>query len=94
MEDNETKGTKETKRRKRLENRGHKVDTDSDENSDQIDSASGDDDIDKAKKKKEIKEPETEHKPVKKSKEEIKNSLFLGEKYGHYKMGCYVQVEI
>lgn len=39
-------------------------------------------------KKKE--EPETVNKPLKKTTEEIKKSQFLGEKYGHFKLGCYV----
>lgn len=95
MEDNSRKGSKLDKKRKRMENKGIKVDTDSDENSEQIDDASGDEAIDKIQKKLEKKEePETTHKPLKKTAEEIKKSLFLGEKYGHYKIGCYVQIEL
>jgi hypothetical protein len=35
-----------------------------------------------------------EHKPLKKSDAEIKKSQFLGEKFGHYKMGIYVRIEM
>jgi len=72
IEANTVKGTKADKKRKRLENKGHKVVTDSDENSEDIDDASGDEEglkskVDANKKKKE--EPEVEHKPVKKTEE-------------------------
>ena len=73
MESNEHKGSKIDKKRKRLENKGIKLETDSDENSEDIEEEedSGEEGIvDKLKKKKE-KEPETEHKPVKKTPEEI-----------------------
>lgn len=39
-------------------------------------------------------EQSKEHKPVLKDKDEIKKSCFLGVKYGHYKMGSYVRIEI
>lgn len=35
-----------------------------------------------------------EHKPLVKKAEEIKKSLFLGEKYGHYKIGTYMRIEV
>ena len=57
--------------------------------SEDIDEASGDEDklknIKKAKK-----EEKPEHKPVKKDLETLKKGMFLGEKYGHYKIGTYV----
>jgi hypothetical protein len=94
MEANEHKGTKQDKKRKRMENMGHKVNTDSDENSEQIDDDSGDDEITKAKKKieaaKKKDEPEIIHNPLKKTDEQNKRGQFLGEKYGHYKIGTYV----
>jgi ribosome biogenesis protein BMS1 len=82
-----------------MENRGVKVETDSDVNSEDIDAESGDEEREGIFKKtgdkkgeKEVKAKE--HKPVKKSPDEIKKSLFLGEKYGHYKIGNYVRIEI
>jgi hypothetical protein len=39
-------------------------------------------------------EQSKEHQPLKKSDEQIKKSLFLGEKFGHYKIGTYVRIEI
>jgi len=101
MDENTKKGSKEDKKRKRLLNKGIKVDTDSDEASEDIDEASGDEEktgiFKKADKKKEMekqKELEKGHKPIKKSNDEIKKSQFLGEKYGHYKIGTYVRIEI
>lgn len=89
IEANAIKGTKQDKKRKRMENKGLKVDTDSDENSEDIEDASGDEDLGKKGKK----EEEVKHKDVKKSVDEIRKGMFLGEKYGHYKIGTYVQVE-
>lgn len=92
IENNEVKGTKQDKKRKRLENKGHKVADDSDDNSEDIDE-SGDEDtlLEKAKKKqKKQDEEDAEHKPIKKSDEEVKKGMFLGEKYGHFKIGTYV----
>lgn len=41
------------------------------------------------------KEPEApEHKPLKKGADELKKSLFMGVKYGHFKLGTYVRIEI
>ena len=91
MEANEKKGTKADKKRKRLENKGIKVVTDSDENSEDIeDEDSGEEGVVKDLKAKKKEEPEKEHKPVKKSEDQIKKGLFLGEKYGHFKIGTYV----
>lgn len=90
MEANDRKGSKFDKKRKRLENKGVKVDTDSDEISEEINEASDEEAIDKINKKLQKKEPEATHNPLKKSNEEIKKSLFLGEKYGHFKLGTYV----
>ena len=57
--------------------------------SEDIDEASGGEDQIKDLKSKK-KEEDPEHKPVKKDIEKIKKGLFLGEKYGHYKIGTYV----
>ena len=100
MEANGRKGTKFDKKRKRMENRGIKVDTDSDENSLDVDEESGEEEegalkkLQAKKKKEEEKAAALEHNPIKKNNEEIRKSLFLGAKYGHYKMGTYVRVEI
>ena len=94
IEDQNRKGTKLEKKRKRLENKGIKLKTDSDENSEAV---SDEEDSDGAgeKKNKEVKmEQSKEHKPILKDKEEIKKSQFLGVKYGHYKLGTYVRIEI
>ena len=34
------------------------------------------------------------HAPLKKTTEQIKKSQFLGEKYGHYKIGTYLRITI
>ena len=46
----------------------------------------------KGKGKKE--EKVVEHKPIKKTDDEIKRSQFLGEKFGHYKIGIYLRIEL
>lgn len=98
MEQNEVKGTKQDKKRKRMENKGVKVETDSDENSlDELEDNSDDDknNLEKSKAKQEAKEEESkEHKPLVKSREEIKRAAFMGEKFGHFKIGTYVRIEI
>ena len=96
IEENDRKGSKADKKKKRLENKGIKVEDDSDDNSEDIDEGSGDEDeLLKVKKKKEDKPEEmADRKPAQKTQEELKKSLFLGEKYGHYKIGTYVQIEI
>ncbi len=80
-----------------MENQGQKLETDSDENSEDINASSGEEEIEGVeKKKKEVQllEQSKEHQPLKKSDEQIKKSLFLGEKFGHYKIGTYVRIEI
>ena len=94
MEINSRKGTKDEKKRKRLENMGHKVESDSDENSEDIDGESGDEEKTGVKKKEDKKDEVKEHKPLLKSQDEIKKAQFLGEKYGHFKMGSYVRIEL
>ena len=93
MESNEHKGNKLDKKRKRLENKGIKLQTDSDENSEDIEEEedSGEEGVIDKKTGKKIKEEKVpEHKPIKKDKEEIIKATFLGEKYGHFKIGSYV----
>ena len=74
MEENSRKGTKEDKKRKRMMNKGIKVDTDSDAASDDVPDGdvSGEEEKEGVKKK-EDKKPK-EHKPIKKTDEQIKKS--------------------
>lgn len=58
--------------------------------SEDIDEASGGEEDLKGIKKSKEKEVTEEHKPVAKDVETVKKGLFLGEKYGHYKIGTYV----
>lgn len=91
MENNAIKGTKKDKKRKRMENDGRKLETDSDVNSEDIDADSEGDEDNMAKKKgAKTEEPDKEHKPMRKTVDEIKKGQFLGEKYGHFKIGTYV----
>ena len=78
-----------------MENKGFKVETDSDEQSEDVGEESGDEEG-KGVKKEKIKKMEQskEHKPIQKSAMEVKKAQFLGEKFGHYKMGSYVRIEI
>lgn len=65
LEDNERKGTKFDKKRKRMENKGFKVETDSDEASEEVDGESGDEELNGVKKEKVKKmEQSKEHKPI------------------------------
>ena len=50
----------------------------------------GDGEKDKDAKKEESKG----HEPLKKSDEELRRARFLGEKFGHYKIGTYVRIEL
>ena len=74
LEDNERKGTKFEKKRKRMENKGLKVETDSDEASEDLnDDSEGDEKKVKEEKIKQM-EMSKEHKPIKKTDMEIKKS--------------------
>lgn len=95
IEQNDIKTNKKDKRKKRLENKGIKVnDSDSEvslQGGASDNEASGDDAT--TKKKKET-EKTPEHAPLKKTDEEIKKSQFLGEKFGHFKIGSYLRIEL
>jgi hypothetical protein len=52
IEENDRKGTKFDKKRKRMENKGFKVETDSDENSEDVDGESGDEEKEGVKSEK------------------------------------------
>jgi hypothetical protein len=94
IEANDHKVDKAEKRRKRMESAGVKMgdaDADSELSDDkQDDDGSGEDEAEKGKDKKKA----IEHKPIKKTDEQIKKSQFLGEKFGHYKIGCYMRIEL
>ena len=62
----------------------------SDDSGSELESSDEDGEGDQEEKKKE----EEKVVPLQKSKDEIKKSLFLGEKYGHYKIGTYVRMEV
>lgn len=95
IEQNDIKTNKKDKRKKRLENKGIKVnDSDSEvslQGGGSDNEESGDDEP--TKKKKET-EKTPEHAPLKKTDEEIKKSQFLGEKFGHFKIGSYLRIEL
>lgn len=86
IEQNDVKGDKKAKRNKRLENDGKTLD---ESGSEAEESESGSEQEDGKKKEKEV-----EHAPLKKTNDVIKKSQFLGEKYGHFKIGTYLRIEI
>lgn len=92
IEANDRKVDKKEKRRKRLENMGIKEDQSGSEFEDEPKS-DADGSGDEGTKKKE-EEKEVEHKSLVKKDDEIKRSQFLGEKYGHYKIGTYMRIEV
>jgi hypothetical protein len=49
-------------------------------------------DPDEKAKNKKVKE--VKHAPLVKTQDEIKKSQFLGEKYGHFKLGSYVRLDL
>ena len=78
-----------------MENRGKKVDESGSEISESEGEEAAEEEgegILKSDGKK--KEKTAEHAPVKKTNEAIKKSQFLGEKYGHYKCGVYIRIEV
>jgi len=87
IEENDKKVDKKEKRRKRLANQDI-VESESGSEVDDEDGSGEDEDG----KKKELKVEE--HAPLKKTNEQIKKSQFLGEKYGHYKIGTYMRIEV
>jgi len=66
IEDNARKGSRLEKKRKRMENKGLKLETDSDENSEAISEEEDSDKEGKAKEKIKNVEASKEHKPIKK----------------------------
>lgn len=103
IESNDTKIDKKGKKKKRLENEGKNVDdSDSEMDSDEDNEKDPEDDrlrdgmFKSEKKKKDSKKevPAVEHAALKKTQDELRKAQFLGEKYGHYKCGTYVRIEI
>lgn len=86
IEQNDIKGDKKAKRKKRLENDGKTLD---ESGSEAEDSEEGSE-LEDGKKKEKV----VEHAPIKKTNDEIKKSQFLGEKFGHFKIGTYLRLEI
>ena len=94
LEANDHKVDKKEKKKKRMESRNDKIansESDSEVESDAEgeEGAEGDE-----KKKKKEEEEEKGHAPVKKTDDELKRAQFLGEKFGHYKIGTYVRIEL
>ena len=84
---------KREKKKKRMDSRNEKPDeTDSGSEFESEDEDGEDEGKGKDKKAKE--EESKGHAPLKKSEEEIRKASFLGEKFGHYKIGTYVRVEL
>ena len=93
LEQNDQKVDKREKKKKRMESRYEKPD-ESDSGS-EFESENEDEEGDQKDKDKKAKEEESKgHLPIKKSDEEIRKAQFLGEKFGHYKIGTYVRVEL
>jgi len=93
IEANDRKVDKRDKRKKRLEARDEKVE-DSDDDSEISSDGEGGEEGDGKKKEKKKAEEEKGHAPLKKTDDELKKARFLGEKFGHYKIGTYVRIEL
>jgi len=83
---------KKAKRKKRQENEGNFEQESGSEAEESEEAAEDEDGEVGGKKQKEKKDPK--HAPLKKTKEEIKAATFLGEKYGHFKCGTYLRIEL
>jgi len=98
IEANDIKVDKKAKRKKRLENMGIKIDesgSEAESSSSNDESGSEEDgEVTKKGSSKKKKEVEIEHAPLKKTDLEIKKSQFLGEKFGHFKIGSYLRIEV
>ena len=92
IEQNDIKTNKKDKRKKRLENRGIKEkDSDSEVS---LQGGSDDGESGDETKKEKVKDKTPEHAPLKKTDDEVKKSQFLGEKFGHFKIGSYLRIEL
>ena len=91
IEENDTKVDKKEKKKKRMESRNEKA-GDSDSGSEIESEVEGEEGDEKAKKAAE--EEDKGHAPLKKTDEEIKKAAFLGEKFGHFKIGTYIRIEL
>jgi len=95
IEENDKKVNKADKKRKRREARGLK-DEDGDKDSELSDDPDSDSEEEKEEDAADAKKiiPDKEHAPLKKTDEQIKKAQFMGEKFGHYKIGCYMRISI
>lgn len=96
IEANDIKVDKKAKRKKRLENMGIKVEdsgSEAEASSDEKESES-DEEGGPQKKGKKKEEVFKDHAPLKKDDLQIKKSQFLGEKFGHFKIGSYLRIEV
>ena len=92
IEANDTKVDKKAKLKKRMEARNEKpVDS---ESGSEIESDKEEGDGEGDNKAKKAAEESKGHAPIKKSEDEIKKAQFLGEKFGHYKIGTYMRIEL
>ena len=59
-----------------------------------MEGSSGEEEGDGEKNAKKKEEEIKGHAPLKKTDEQLKKSMFLGEKFGHFKIGTYVRIEL
>lgn len=91
IETNDHKVDKKEKRKKRMIS-NHDKPEDSESGSEiESDEEDGEEGGDKEKAKK---EDAKSHTPLKKTDDEMRKAQFLGEKFGHYKIGTYVRIEL
>ena len=93
IEANDHKVDKKEKRKKRMESNNTKIEN-SDSDSEVESDAEEGDGVEGDEKKKKEEEEDKGHAPVKKTDDELKRAQFLGEKFGHYKIGTYVRIEL
>jgi len=98
LEANDIKVDKKAKRIKRLANQDIKLDESGSEVEDddkpEKEGSDAEEENDGTKVKKGKHDVILKHKPLQKTVDEIKKSQFLGEKYGHFKIGSYLRIEV
>jgi ribosome biogenesis protein BMS1 len=98
IEQNDIKVDKKAKRLKRLANRDIKEAEEGSEaeasESEKEEGASADEADAGKKDKKDKKTKEIEHAPLVKDRDQLKRSQFMGEKFGHFKIGTYMRIEV
>ncbi|CDW84912.1 bms1l protein [Stylonychia lemnae] len=97
MSDSDEEEKEDAKKLKQMHKKGQKIE-DLDESNSDDDSDDEEDKNGNQKKKKSHKdEKEVQRREEEKKKKEVdqkKLSMFLGESHGHYKMGCFVRIEL